>query len=93
MLGGETCSLQRPSAYEAKHDYGGHAAHMKIKRYVTLWNVFLSVSFFGTAPNLEDIIFNDEKTCLSWKVRNERGHIFVESQLEPLHENVDKDYE
>ena len=66
---------------------------MKIKRYITLWNVFLSVSFFETAPNLEDIIFNDEKACLSWKVRNGKGHIFVESQLEPLHENVDKDYE
>ena len=92
-LGGETCSLQRPSASEAKHDSGGHAAHIKIKRYITLWNISLSVSFFETAPNLEDIIFNDWKACLSWKVQNEKRHISVESSLEPLHENEDKGYE
>jgi hypothetical protein len=53
----------------------------------------LSVSFFETAPNLEDIIFNDSKACLSWKVQNEKRHISVESSLEPLHENEDKGYE
>jgi hypothetical protein len=75
------------------HKYGGHAAYMKIERYITLWNVSLPIRFLETVPNLEDIIFNDWKACLSWKVQNEKRHIFVESLLEPLHENEDKGHE